>query len=74
MKNFRIKTSFVGPDGQKARTFYDFYFDIHGILLQYDAIYDFSVLLRIGSNPEDFERIESQSGNILPLLGALALW
>ncbi len=39
MKNIKIKTSFVSPEWPKA--------------LAYDAIHDFSVFLRTGSNLAD---------------------
>ncbi len=35
--------------------------------LQYDAIHDFLVLLRTGSNPADINRFRSHTGNIIIL-------
>ena len=36
--------------------------DIVICILIYDALHDFSVWLRIGSNPEDINRFESHTG------------
>ena len=57
MKNYTIKTSFVSPEGSKARvdkTGFNFMICVLifvGNCLSFDAIHNFSVWLRIGSNP-----------------------
>ena len=41
--------------------------------LQFDAIHDFSVSLRTGSNPADKERFRSHTGKRIQLLTDLSL-
>ena len=56
MKNYKTKTSFVRSEGPKAQlyetgiNFLRFFFNYSSL---YDAIHDFSLRLRNGSNPVD---------------------
>ena len=56
-KNYKIKTSFV----------------IFIKSLKYDAIHDFSVLLRTGSNPADINRFLSHVGKLIIYLHLICL-
>jgi len=68
MKNYKIKISFVSSKGPKARankTSINFIIFISIFVkncLLFDAIHDFSVWLRIGSNPVDINRFQSHTG------------
>ena len=68
MKNYKIKTSFVSPEGSKARVYKTgINFRIFILIfvencLKFDAIHDFSVRLRTGSNPVDCNRFQSHTG------------
>ena len=65
MKNCKIKTSFVCPDGPKAladNTGINFTISILIFVkncLYFDAVHDFSVGLIVGSNPENINRFQS---------------
>ncbi len=71
MNYFKIKTSFVRPEGPKARCyitgidFMIYIFMFVGNCLLYDAIHDFSVRLRTGSNPADIIRLGNHTGKHL---------
>ncbi len=69
MRNHKIKTSFVSPEGPKAVA-YNFMINILISMenyLQYDAIHNFSVLLRTSSNPADIDRFRSHTEKYLHL-------
>ena len=54
MKNYKIKTSFVSPEGPgKHNWYHDFFIRM---------IHDFSVWLRTGSNSVDINRFRSRAG------------
>ena len=60
MKNYRIKTSFISPDGPKANKTgiitIIFHFIIRG---NFSDMHGFSMWLRTGSNPADINRFRS---------------
>ena len=69
MKNYKIKISFFNPEGPKVRD--KKVVPIHFMILilifvenclLFDAIHDFSVWLRTGSNPVDSNRFRSHTG------------
>ena len=71
MKHQSIKTSFDNPEGPKA---WDnktgiklkiFILIFTENCLQYDAIHDFSLWLRTGSNPADSNRFQSHTENFI---------
>ena len=62
MKNSKIKTSLVSPEGPKAlitKLLSILFLLFVENCLQYNAIHDFSVWLRTGSNPLAINRFES---------------
>ena len=68
MYNFKIKTSFLSPEMWKARlkklvSFY-LHFYIHR-KLEYDAVLNFSVWLRTGSNPPDNNLFRMKTRNVI---------
>ena len=56
-----------------ANTIY-FYFNIHGKLSLIRFIHDFSVWLRIGSNPADINRFRSHNGIIVLKYSLIYFW
>ena len=67
IKNHKIKTSFVNPEGPKALAKKNC-FNLMIFILIFVENYlgttnDFSVWLRTGSNPADINRFRSRSGN-----------
>ena len=72
LKIFKIKSSFVSPEGLKARVnktcikIMIFHCTIYRKCLSNDTIHDFSVGLRTGSNPAEMNRFCSHTENYLP--------
>ena len=70
-ENYKIKTSFVSPEGPKPKAqadktcTIDFKIFISTFVkcLQYDVMHDFSVWLRTGSNLADMNSFRSHTGN-----------
>ena len=71
MKNQKIKTSFLNPEGTQAwanktgNNFMPFISIFVENYLLYNAIDDFSLWLKTGSNPVGINRFQSFSGNIM---------
>ena len=68
MINFKIKTSFVMPEGPKIlanKLILILDFIICENYLHYNSIHDFSVWLRAGSNPAYINQFRYHNGNII---------